>query len=508
MNNSREGRPLPRCLQVASAAEHWNAPLDTRDLATRLETDGVTDDVAASDFGYTTTWDMAEAWLPRLLALQPVERAREKRHASWRDYATGISFALPLLCSIVVFTLFHVALWGGDLSSEEAAAVGLGTVVSFLLTGGWVQAMTRRGHFFMGTKQFRRAEQSTWHWMRLSSSVLGVSVLMLFLMSSYWGWLPVRLGLTAAAFSAALGFLWLATGTLHIHERGVMVVWVTLGGIALVGILHQAFGLPLLPSQLLAIVISALASLAIASHFFTQQLEKSPGVPFQSSLLRDIYNLWPYFTYGILYYILLFSDRLMAWTAGTYASALLIEFRGGYESALNIGLLAFVFQVGWVHYAVAGFYRKIAEAESHYDIDAVAEFRDSMRRYYWIRLAWFTPIPLAAGALSFGIAYLAGYLKGDTATMIALWSLGGFPFLVVGLWNVSLLFGLNNASKATAAAAMAGVVNICTGYIASRIGGYPYAVVGFTVGSIAFALLSGVFSLRALRRLDYFHFNS
>lgn len=508
MNNSPETLPLPLCFQVAKTAENWRAPLDIRDLATRLETEGITDEVASSSFGYASTWDMAEAWLPRLLALQQPGMQKQPSRAGWRDYATGIAFALPLLCSIVTLVLFHISLWGGDLSGQEATAVGLGTVVSFLLTGGWVQVMTRRGLFFTGTKQFHRAEQSTWHWLRIGSAMLGVFVLILLAASSYWGWLPMRLTLIAAAFTAALGFLWLATGTLHIHERGSMVVWVTLGGIAMVGLLHRFFGVPLLASQLISIVVAALSSLAIASHLFTRQLERAPVVPYATSLLRDAFTLWPYFIYGALYYVLLFSDRLMAWTAGTYATALPVEFRGSYESALNVGLLAFVFQVGWVHHAVAGFYRKIADAEKYYGIEEIPEFHNAMRNYYWNRLAWFTPVALGAGALSLAGAYAAGYLQGDTAQMIAAWSLAGFPFLVVGLWNVSLLFGLNNAAKATAAAAIAGVVNICVGYVASRLGGYEYSVVGFTLGSIAFAFLSGLFSLRALRRLDYFHFSS
>ncbi len=506
MNNSQESRPLPRCLEIATKAESWNAPLDVKDLTTRLETEGVTDEVARTGYGYASTCDMAEDWLPRLLSLPVTAKRTELQAGAWRDYATGVSFALPLLASILAMAVFNISLWGGDLFGDDATAVGLGTVLSFLLTGGWIQVMTRRGLFFLGTKQFRRAAESTWHWVRIGSGALSISVLILLLASSYWEWLPLRANLTAGAFAAALGFLWLATGTLHIHERGLMVVWVTIGGISLVYICHKALELPLLESQLLGILISALASFAIASWLFNQQQEKGAVVPLAQSMLRDAYHLWPYFAYGILYYVLLFSDRLMAWTAATYASPLLIEFRGGYESALNVGLFAFVFEVGWVHCAVAGFYRQISLAEVRYDIDSLPVFRSAMRRYYWSRIAWFVPISFVAGAVTFAAASFGGYLKGDGAGMVSLWSLCGFPFLVAGLWNVSLLFGLNNAGKAAAAAALSALVNIVAGYIASRVGPYHYAVVGFALGSIVFAVVSGNYCLRALRRLDYFHF--
>jgi hypothetical protein len=506
MNTSPKSRPLPRSLEIATRAKNWNVPLDTKDLTTRLETEGVTDEVARTGYGYATTWDMAEDWMPRLIAIAPPAQIAELKAGSWRDYATGISFALPLLASILALAVFHVSLWGGELSGDDATAVGLGTLLSFLLTGGWIQVMTRRGLFFLGTKQFRRAEQSTWHWMRTGTGALAVSVSVLLLTSAYWEWLPLEASLTSASFAAGLGFLWLATGTLHIHERGLMVVWVTLGGIALVSLLHQGLQMPLLVSQLTGIVVSALASLAIASRLFRQQLERSPVVAFPPSFLRDAYGLWPYFCYGILYYVLLFSDRFLAWTAATYATPLLVEFRGGYESALNVGLLAFVFQVGWVHYAVAAFYRQISLAETRHSIDSLPAFRDSMRQYYWTRLGWFAPISIGVAALSFGAAFAGGYLSGGAALVVALGSLIGFPFLVIGLWNVSLLFGLNCAPKTVAAAALGAAVNIAAGYIASRVGPYHFAVVGFAMGSIVFAAVSGAYCLRALRRLDYFHF--
>ncbi|MGH9719581.1 MAG: hypothetical protein ACRD8O_05175, partial [Bryobacteraceae bacterium] len=348
MINFPDKRDLPICLQPDKAGPGWREPLDVRDLTTRLETEGVTDAVALSEFGFESTWSMAASWLPKLRDVRSAIAHEVKPGSGWREYVRGISFALPLLCSCVSILLLGFSLWGGNLTAGEASAVGLGTVSSFLLSAGMIQMMARRGLFFAGTKQFARCEQVTWWWMRLGMLAILGATLVLTAVSLYWDVLPGRLTFVAAAFCASLGLFWMATGALHFLNRAFMIVWVTLAGIALVTLLHFVLRWPLLDAQLAAIVASGAAALIACRRTLRAQLELSPPNPAPFSLLRDVIFLWPYFAYGILYYLLLFADRIMAWTAHTLATAFAIQFRGDYEAALTIGLFAFIVQVGWV----------------------------------------------------------------------------------------------------------------------------------------------------------------
>ncbi|MGH9719922.1 MAG: hypothetical protein ACRD8O_06895, partial [Bryobacteraceae bacterium] len=156
-----------------------------------------------------------------------------------------------------------------------------------------------------------------------------------------------------------------------------------------------------------------------------------------------------------------------------------------------------------VQQSTTAFYHKLAEAQRCFSIDTVLAFRLAMIHFYWGRLIWFVPIAIAASAVS---VFASTWLASGGIPRVALWSLAGFPFLVVGLWNVSLLFGLSSAPKAAAAAALSCAVDISAGYLASRLGSYEDAVIGFTLGSIVFAVLSGFWCLRAFRRLDYLYF--
>src|SRR5207248_6123388 len=173
------------------------------------------------DFGFQTTWAMADAWLPWILSYRKPPQPEMPAGRGWREYCQGIGFAVPLLVSSASILLFGFALWEGDLSIEEATAVGLGTIASFLLTGGFVQVMARRGLFFAATKQFRRCEQSTWWWFRAGGGAMLIAIVVLLATSAYWGWLPARLNLVAAAFCLVLGLFWMATGILHYLNGGL-----------------------------------------------------------------------------------------------------------------------------------------------------------------------------------------------------------------------------------------------------------------------------------------------
>src|SRR4051794_26183526 len=127
---------LPQCLQPESG--QWSAPLDARDLAVRLEMEGVTDGVAQVDYGFEDAWQMAITLLPSLPAAERGRNTPPKPVIAWREYAKGAAFAVPIAVSGLSMLLFRLSLWGGDLTSSEATAIGVATIVSFIVTGGYV----------------------------------------------------------------------------------------------------------------------------------------------------------------------------------------------------------------------------------------------------------------------------------------------------------------------------------------------------------------------------------
>ncbi|MDQ6707110.1 MAG: exopolysaccharide Pel transporter PelG, partial [Acidobacteriota bacterium] len=355
---------LPTCLSPIPGGTRWPPPVDIRDLAIRLETEGVSDSVARADFGFEDTWEMAEAHFSKLsqhvlLPDGPEPPRQADRRNFLLDYFNGISFGLPLLFSCVAILLLRFSLWGGELPSDQASAIGLGIACSFIASGGFVQAMSRRGLWYIGTCQFRRCANWTWKCLIQAMAALLLFGLLGVAVTAYFNWFPSRLAWLAAAFYSSLTLLWLSMGILYMLEKNMLVAAAALMGIANVALLHRAFGLDLLLSQMISIVLAAGFGIAVAMLTLKRWSRDRPGEVVREPAGRTIYYLWPYFAYGCLYFLFLFGDRLLAWTARTEVSGQLFQFRGSYEAAQDVALFAFIFQVGWVHSATVRFFKRL-----------------------------------------------------------------------------------------------------------------------------------------------------
>jgi hypothetical protein len=223
-------------------------------------------------------------------------------------------------------------------------------------------------------------------------------------------------------------------------------------------------------------------------------------------LAKEAYLVWPFFIYGILYYVLLFGDRLAAWTAETYAAPLAVQFRGDYETAINVGLFMFVVVAGWVHSATAAFYAVINRSLRKHLVSQTQEFRTDVFGFYKKYALTLAALGSGVGLVTFWGGRQVGLLRDQMTVELAAWSLAGYVLLLLGLWNVNLLFGLSSPLAAVRSAAIACLADLAVGYVCSRLGGYEYAVLGFFAGGAVFAGVSTVFLTRAFRELDYRYF--
>lgn len=499
MSTTVETPPLPKCLRAPEPGRPWRAPLDERDLTTRLETEGVTDAVATR-FGFPSTLEMAAHYFPSLSQDDVTATASESQPQLWRAYWHGISFGIPLLLSSLAVLFLGFGLWGGDLSHEAATAVGLGTVASFLLTGGPIQSMARRGAFLLSTNQPHRAAADCRQWQRWALVILLFGAAASALSASLWNWLPGQWILLAAAFCLALGFFWITAAPLYILERGAWLSLVCAAGIGLVWLLHLA--LPLIPAQLIAIVACALASTFLSHREFSRLATGPAHTLSPRSFWQESLSLWPYFLFGSLYYLLVFGDRLLAWTTDTYATPLAIAFRGDYERAANLGLVVFVLSAGWVHAGLQDFYLTLARKEKAWTIAGLRDFRNAWAAYYWRRTAPFLALSLLAAA---ALWMLLNRFDAQIG-LLSLAAMLGFPFLVWGLWNCSISFALHRAPEVVLAASFGVLAMFVSGYLASRAWGPAGAMWGFGLGALVFALASARSVLAALRDVDRFAF--
>ena len=493
---------LPACLDQTADRKPRH---DAYDLAIHMELEGVTDQVAQSVYGYAGTLEMAQAYF------QPIEMPRPKvappgLGQTLLEYFKGLAFALPVLISAVVMIRFSLSLWGGPISIEDAAAVAIGTLSSFLVTGGLVQVMAWRVLFLLTTGDPGTAASTCGLWCRRGVLALFGSGCAGWLVNGFFGWMPDSLALLAVGFHLALGMLWLASGALYVLEGMLWISAATAVGLAVAGSLHYGLGAGLYLSQFCglgaAILISASASYLIFRKKAGNKFPKGERIPRP----RLVHTAAPYFLYGLLYYCFLFADRWIAWTGKTASETLPIFFRGDYEAGLDVALIAFVFGAGWVHASTQSFFATMQRALSEYLLDQAPEFNRAMHQFYLRRLLLFLPIAV----LTCMLVYWAGIRLDVLSTMVmrkvAATALVGFLFLVIGLWNASLFFALSLPFHTLRAMALGLFTDLVVSYICSRTGHYSDSVYGFAVGACCFALWSSWMCSKELQKADHLQF--
>jgi hypothetical protein len=498
---------FPKCiLPPQSKKSVWAPPLDLRDLVVRLEAEGITASVSRSRYGHHDVWSLADAYLPVAQAQTPITAPDVKNARRVREYVKGMAFAAPLICSCLAVLFLRISLWGGGLTGNEAAAIAIATVAGFVVSGGFVQVIGRQGHFYK-----QRGEWA--HCYRACSSFAWTGLLCLMLCSvfgfvanAYFGWLPLRLLGWCTAFHLGIGSYLLISAVLYVIDGELLVALGTIIGIGIVVALNMRLGVPVLIAQISGIIAATAACIVFALLRFRHLGAYRSEAARLGTRGRLFYMLWPYFTYGLAYYLFLFTDRIIAWSARTENASLPIQFRGEYETAVDICLFAFIMQVGWVHSALVNFYRVVTSQQKKFRLDGREELKKVLLAFYSKQMIVFGGLFVASTVLSVVLIEQIPPLRDMLDFRVALLGLLATPLLAVGLWNIALLFALSRPLSVLASVGWAVALNISVGYLLSRLFSYDLAIVGFDIGTCALACVSGWFCRKLLSNFDYHYF--
>jgi hypothetical protein len=99
-------------------------------------------------------------------------------------------------------------------------------------------------------------------------------------------------------------------------------------------------------------------------------------------------------------------------------------------------------------------------------------------------------------------------LLNDVSVFVFIFGSIGYSLAAFSLLNVSLFFWLSRPRLAILAIIPALIVDFLVGFILSRLVVYYWAVIGFALGGIVFAVVSLVLALRVLTNLDYYYYSS
>jgi O-antigen/teichoic acid export membrane protein len=419
--------------------------------------------------------------------------------------------------------LFGYSLWAWvDFTLREATAIGLGTVMSFLVTGGFTQAIARRGLFYLHQKEDILTKKVSYRFFLVGLITAVALGLLFFLVNLVFEMLSPDMAFYAQLYYFMLSVLWLSFSILYMLRQQLLFTLITAIGIIVVHIAILLMKWHMIAAQSLglgaAIALSLLAGWVIL-HRRAKRAEADFAVTEMPRLSMVVYAVAPYFFYGMLYFAFLFADRLIAWSSDTGRGLIpyFIWFDSRYELGMDWALLCFVLIVGVLEFTIEEFSERIVPAEQAARADGFEAFNQRFTRFYYSHLALFLAVSVVSVFGAFlGMIYLRDtglfpfiqFFFDPLTEWVFWWASAGYVFLVWGLLNSIFLFALSRPAFVLRSMTPALVLNVVVGFILSRAVSYDWAVIGLTVGSLAFMLISGYYARRTFRKLDYFYYSA
>lgn len=502
-------------------------PKDAWEVAAHLEVSGIRDPDAAH-YGHPDVFAMAEAVYDsvRGSALASRNGVPERRlplpFRFVRDYLKGLLFAMPMAAQVFGMILFGYALWAWiGFDNKIGTGIALGTIGSFLVTGGFAQAIGRRGLFYWHQDEPTLMRRVTYRFLRRGFLTVAAVGLLLALVNVLLELLPADMAFYAALYYALMASLWLFFSVLYMLQRQLLFTSITVIAILAVHAVMLLTDWGMIAAHCVGLLIASALS-AVSGWRILRRLCRTERAHVTIRLPRDsilLYATAPYFLYGVAYFGFLFTDRLLAWSSDTGRGLLpyFIWFDTRYELGMDWALFSFILSVGVLEFTIREFSERINSLEKHFSGAQRAEFDRQLTRFYYGHLLLFLVVAVGSIVLSYwGMNWLRdtgwfpfiGVFFNPITEKVFWWASIGYVFLVWALFNSVFLFALSRPKRVLSALGIGLAANLSVGFLMSRLVGFEMAVVGVTVGSLVFLLVSTFHVSRAYQRLDYYYYSA
>ncbi|HEU4963925.1 MAG TPA: hypothetical protein VFV52_08740 [Bacilli bacterium] len=434
-----------------------------------------------------------------------------------RQFLRGLIYALPMAISVLSMLTLKFSLWSYEhLSVELATCIAIGTILSFLTVGGFTQAIARRGYFYLQLGYYNMGRKMTFSFIRMGYLTSIVVFLAVYLFNLVFLIFSHEMMLVVLLYFFFLNSIWLSVTVMYILRKELTFTGLIVLGIALVYLLFRVFGLDILFAQLISMTLVALVGLVLVLYFFKQEERKEEkGIaPRMPRLGVTIYSVLPYFLYGFLYFLLLYVDRVMAWSTNGEFMPYLIWFRGEYELGLDFALLVLMIPLGVSEVLVHQLMVSLeASQKSFWGFETAKMGQKFVREYQ--RMLWIiSGTSLFSGVVVYvGITFADGkyeaatghpLLGSEVTVAVFICSILAYAVLAVALMNAVVLFSLSQPRLVNRAIWPAVIADVIVGFVLTRWIEYGYAAAGLLVGTLVFVYLSTREVRRVLKNVDYY----
>lgn len=498
-------------------------PEDYYEVAAIIESLGWNDNEVERQFGLQDVFALAQdIWtdIHATINYTPIIQDQKRRPLNSiksvvRNFSRGTIFALPMAISILAMLNLRFSLWSYEyLSLEQATSIAIGTILSFVLVGGFTQAIARRGYYYLIQQQADLARKNTLIFIGIGYVLCFFVCILLVIFNFIFNLFPFyMIGLTVVYFFF-LTSIWLSVTVMYVLKKELVFTGLIALGIFLVYVLFIVIEFSIILSQVISLIAVSVISLVIVFFIFLppkKQNEEQLKLPRFSITL---YTVWPYFFYGFLYFSFLFVDRIIAWSKNEGFMPYAIWFRGQYELGLDFALLTIIIPMGVCEVVVS---RLMFDLESTQKKFSATQIQDLIKKYLKRYKMMTLVILLSTICSSFFIYRLLiwyndysiqvkneNLLSNEVTIYVLFFGIVSYGILSFCLMNIVLLFSLSQPHFVLKAIIPSLLVNIFIGFLLSRWIDYHYAVIGLFVGSVLLIIFTTRAVLHVIKKLDYY----
>jgi hypothetical protein len=440
-----------------------------------------------------------------------------------RHYLSGIAFGLPIASQIAFIVLTGYSLWAWiNFTESQATIVAFGTILSFIVTGGFTQVMGREVTYYLSIENKITAREIALKLFNYGMMTVIAVAVFLFTFNLVFELFPRKFISIILAYYILLSFLWLSASMIYSSKRKISIVVILSIGTIVVIWLNKFKGLSIHIAHIFGLFIANVLMYLWARYIFrlSREEKKIRYISLKAKRLSVLtYINSPFFKFGFYYFLFLFLDRIISWTAYSKGKFYFFWFRTPYELGMDWALLSFGFMFAVLEWAVNDFSESLIPIQRRFPAFKVKSHNLWYFDFYFIKLTFL----LVFGLLSIVAVYLIGMRLGEVYSHIKMvreifsssvtfkvyyFASISYLLLAIGLMNNLFFFTLWKADFGLRSIRIALLVDLIIGVFASRLMSWEYGVLGFFAGSFVFAMVSTHYALRFIRTLDYQYYSA
>lgn len=500
------------------------------DIVVFLEVLGYTKELIAK-YGFESlyvlaqyVYDFIDFYYDKEQDRQSLQLREDPIPAKGQRLAEGLGMIFPWLGSLLLLLLTGVSLWMALSLPKELTTLFVGGVfLGLLLMEGPLSIFHRLFTFHQEQGNLGEVKRIIKRCYLTTSVILSIAVLAIFVTASMFG------------FSYSLtSVLIISMVTVSLHRASYMVIYALKkikqlivaysGAFAAIGGVYF-FGNTMILSDSTRYFVALAAAFAVLSVFsiiYHQKMMRKKSLVDVTQNVPHFYNpgtvtdttipsrfsvqLWemlPYFIFGILYFLMMFTDRVLSWFYNPdilSTGSVLVEFNTAYHTGVDMGLLVILVTALVQYVMMAPIHIKINNMTLNLKITESQKIDDFIWSQYR-QLVYYSLLAsvVTAAILIFFAPQISMHLGGtEKTTMLLRFASASNVFVSLFIVN-NMFLALLNKIKQTSCIVLVSVSIVIVGGLYLGKFGFENIVISYMASSMFAFIASSIYARKTLR---------